>query len=616
MNDYFAKHKFPEEIRNMSADDMELLCFEVRDFLVESVSKTGGHLASNLGSVELTIALLKVFDPPEDKIIWDVGHQSYVYKLLTGRHREFGNLRQLDGMSGFPKTCESPYDVFDTGHASNSISLGQGLAKARDLMGDSYSVVSVIGDGAMSGGMAFEALNNMMNVGAKQIVILNDNGMSISPSNSGLSAYLGRIRGTRKYANLKKNIKKRLRSVPVVGNGVITGIHNTKETIKFAVIDDGMVFEELGMKYLGPVDGHSIEDLTEVLEVAKEASGPVLIHIKTMKGKGYSKAEENPDVFHGIGPFDTVTGKPLASTSDPSYSKVFGSKICAMAEKDERIVAVSAAMIDGTGLAGFAERFPERMFDTGIAEEHAVTFAAGLAKVGLRPFVAIYSTFLQRAYDQIMEDVCLQKLPVVLCIDRAGAVGADGETHQGIFDLSYLTTMPGLTVLAPKDGAELEKMLEYAHGLDAPCAIRYPRGAAPKINDAPLEGLAPEKLAGGTDCVIWAAGSMVETALKAAKLLEERGISCAVYNARCVHPLDEEAIRASAEGRKLLVTLEDNVLSGGFGEKLDAVLLNEYIEIMNLAWPDRFIEHGSVSQLRKRYGLDEGSVAERIAQKF
>ena len=616
MSKYFDNHKFPDEIKIMSSEELELLTFEVRDFLIEKVSKTGGHLASNLGAVELTIALLKVFNPPEDKIIWDVGHQSYVYKLLTGRHRMFDTLRQLDGMSGFPKQCESEYDIFDTGHASNSISVGQGIAKGRDLAGDDYQVVSVIGDGAMTGGMAFEALNNMVSTDSKQIVILNDNGMSIAPNNSGLSAYLGRLRGTRKYANIKKSVKRQLGRVPVIGSGMVSGIHNTKETIKFAVIENGMVFEELGMKYFGPVDGHNIEELTEVLSLAKEAERPVIIHINTKKGRGYSKAEETPDVFHGIGPFDPDTGAVLKKSDSPSYSRVFGLKLTEMAAKDRRITAISAAMVDGTGLGTFAERYPDRTFDVGIAEEHAVDFAAGLARAGMRPFVCIYSTFLQRAYDQIIEDVCLQKLPVVFCIDRAGVVGADGETHQGVFDLSYLSSMPEMTIMAPKDGLELEKMMEEALAMETPCAIRYPRGEAPSMNDEPVEYGRSERLRSGDSCAIWAAGTMVGEALKAAELLSAQGIEAAVYNARYVKPLDEELIKKSAAETGFIVTAEDNVRSGGFGQRVASLLVNEDVKVLSFSWPDAFIEHGTTSQLFERYNLDGTSIAERIAEEF
>ncbi|MDY5606798.1 MAG: 1-deoxy-D-xylulose-5-phosphate synthase, partial [Lentihominibacter sp.] len=432
MNKYIASHVFPDELREMSYDELELLSYELRDFLVDSVSRTGGHLASNLGIVELTIALHRCFNTPEDKIVWDVGHQTYVHKILTGRMEGFENLRQLGGMSGFPKTSESEYDLFDTGHSSTSLSLGLGLAAARDMKGEDYKVVSVIGDGAMTGGIAYEALNNAGNMNTNFIVVLNDNGMSISPNTGGLSRSLGRITSTDKYIHMKTQVKKGFSKVPVIGESMISGIHNAKENIKYAVID-GILFEELGFKYIGPVDGHNIKEMCETLEHAKSIKGPVLIHAVTRKGKGYSKAEENPDVFHGIGAFDVETGKPTSKSKGESYSEVFGRKLTEMAGRDNRIVAVSAAMVSGVGLEGFRSSYPKRIFDVGIAEEHAVTFSAGMAKAGLRPYVAIYSSFLQRAYDQIIEDVCLQNLPITFCIDRAGVVGADGETHHGIF---------------------------------------------------------------------------------------------------------------------------------------------------------------------------------------
>ncbi|MDO4393260.1 MAG: 1-deoxy-D-xylulose-5-phosphate synthase [Bacillota bacterium] len=617
MNNYFEKHKFPEELKTMSMDDLELLTYEIRDFLVEHVSQTGGHLASSLGAVELTIALLKVFDPPEDKIVWDVGHQTYVHKLLTGRAGNFDTLRQLDGMSGFPKQKESEYDLFDTGHSSTSISLGLGLAAARDMQNEDYNVISIIGDGALTGGMAFEALNNMSNVKSRMIIILNDNGMSISMNNGGLSSYLGRMRGTRKYTSIKKNVKKRISSVPKIGSSMVSGIHNTKESIKYAVIDEtGKFFEELGLNYYGPIDGHNIDEICETLEVAKESKGPVLIHLSTKKGKGYTIAEKNPDVFHGIGPFDPKTGKLKNKSSKPSYSAIFGNKLLQMAQNDKRITAVSAAMLEGTGLKKFAEALPERTFDVGIAEAHAVTFAAGMAKAGMKPYVAVYSTFLQRAYDQIMEDVCLQNLPVVLCLDRAGAVGADGETHQGIYDFSYLSSIPNLIIMAPKDGSELEKMMELSLTLDRPCAIRYPRGTAPEINDSDLNGFKAEKLTEGTDCAIWAIGSMVSHAVEAASKLKQSGIEAAVYNARFMRPLDDETIRKCAANCKHIFTIEDNILSGGLGESINTVFVNEDTHVHNLSWPDKFIEHGNTSQLYERYGLDADSIAERIKKEL
>ncbi|MBQ0079593.1 MAG: 1-deoxy-D-xylulose-5-phosphate synthase [Eubacterium sp.] len=617
MNKFLREHNFPEDLKNMTYEDLELLTFEIRDFLVDSVSKTGGHLASNLGAVELTIALLKTFDAPKDKILWDVGHQTYVYKMLTGRMDGFKTLRQLDGMSGFPKVKESDYDVFDTGHSSTSISLGMGIAAARDLQGEDYNVVSVIGDGSMTGGIAFEALNNINNLESKMIIILNDNGMSISPNTGGLSSYLTKMRGTRKYINMKANIKKRMGRVPVIGDGMISGVHNAKESIKSAVIvEEGLFFEELGIKYFGPIDGHNIEELCETLEVAKSFDKPVIIHAMTEKGKGYSKAEANPSVFHGIGPFDPDTGKAIKKSSAPSYSKVFGDKLTAMADNNDKIVAISAAMIDGTGLEGFAKAHPDRMYDVGIAEGHAVAFASGMAKAGIKPYVAVYSTFLQRAYDQLVEDICLQNLPAVFCLDRAGIVGADGETHHGILDLSYLSSMPNMTIMAPKDGPELENMMNISEAMDGPCAIRYPRGSTPVINEEPVVYGKAEYLREGDEVVIWAIGSMVSHALEAADLLQAEGINAAVYNARFLKPIDDEAIRQSAKNAKLIMTIEDNVLSGGLGEAIDSIIINEGVKIVNLSWPDQFIEHGTQAQLYERYGLDSRSIAERIKKEL
>lgn len=600
----------------MDYDELELLTYEIRDFLVEEVSKTGGHLSSNLGIVELTIALHRSFDTPRDKIIWDVGHQTYVHKILTGRMEGFASLRQFGGMSGFPKMCESEFDVFDTGHSSTSISMGLGLAAARDLRGDDYDVVSVIGDGAMTGGLAFEGLNNAGNLDSKMIIVLNDNGMSISANTGGLSQYLGRIRSSRKYISMKEHIKKNVSRVPVIGESMVAGMQHARDSIKYAVID-GALFESLGFRYFGPVDGHDIKALCETFELAKEVKGPVFIHAITQKGKGYSKAEKDPNVFHGIGPFDMETGKVLKKAGAPSYSEVFGRTLASMAEKDDRIVAVSAAMIEGTGLADFSEKFSERTFDTGIAEGHAVTFSAGLARAGMRPFTAIYSTFLQRAYDQIMEDICLQKLPVVLCIDRAGIVGADGETHHGIFDISYLRQMPGLTVMAPKDGQELEAMLRFAGESSGPCAIRYPRGAAGDLGKpSDIEEGKSERLREGKDLDIWAAGAMTEKALKAADILSGKGIDAGVVNMRFIKPFDEEALLDSASSHSLIVTLEDNVISGGAGEEADRILEDTDVKVINIGWPDRFIEHGTCDELYREYGMDPVSIAERIAEGF
>ena len=614
MSKFLTEHKFPDDLKTMDYDQLELLSYELRDFLVESVSKTGGHLASNLGIVELTIALHRCFDTPVDKLIFDVGHQSYVHKILTGRMEGFENLRKHGGLSGFPKACESEYDVFDTGHSSTSISLGLGLAAARDLSGDDYRVVSVIGDGAMTGGLAYEALNNAGSMNTNIIVILNDNGMSISQNIGGLSRSLGRITSTDKYLHMKTRVKKGISKVPVVGESVVSGIHNAKENIKYAVID-GILFEELGFKYIGPVDGHNIRDLCETLERAKSLSGPVLIHAVTQKGKGYSNAERRPNVFHGIGAFDVDTGKPLSQSSERSYSRVFGDKLTEMAENDKRVIGISAAMTDGVGLEGFCKKYPKRFFDVGIAEAHSVTFAAGLAKAGQRPYVAVYSSFLQRAYDQILEDVCLQNLPVTFCIDRAGVVGADGETHHGLFDMIYLRSMPNMTVFAPKDGPELEAMLELSLKTEGPCAIRYPRGKAVDLKMQPAEekGKA-QRLKEGIDTDIWAAGSMVKPALEASALLEKEGIYAGVINIASVTPFDEDMLRASSETVPLIVTIEDGIVTGGVGESIRALTADGITKVINLGWPDKFIEHGSQDELYRKYGLDKESIAEVIRQ--
>jgi len=614
MSNYLSEHNFPEDLRTMDYDQLELLSYELRDFLVESVSKTGGHLASNLGIVELTIALHRCFDTPRDKIIWDVGHQSYVHKILTGRMQDFSSLRKFGGISGFPKTCESEYDVFDTGHSSTSISLGLGLAAARDMKGEDYKVISVIGDGAMTGGLAYEALNNAGSMNTDLIVVLNDNGMSISRNIGGLSGSLGRITSTDKYVHMKTKVKKGLSKVPVVGESVISGLHNVKEDIKYTVID-GILFEELGFKYIGPVDGHDIKELCQTLERAAKLKGPVLIHAVTQKGKGYSKAEKHPNVYHGIGAFDVDSGKPLKQSSNESYSAAFGSKLMKMAKQDDRVIAISAAMTDGVGLEGFCKKYPKRFFDVGIAEGHSVTFAAGLAKAGMRPYVAVYSSFLQRAYDQILEDVCLQNLPVTFCIDRAGVVGADGETHHGLFDLVYLRSMPNMTVLAPKDGPELETMLELSLNTDGPCAIRYPRGTAFDLGMECADSAGKSiRLRDGADADIWAVGSMVKPALEAAELLTADGISAGVVNIASVSPLDEAFLMEAADVFALLVTVEDGVVTGGVGEAVKALTAEKDTKVISLGWPDRFIEHGTQEQLYQKYGLDAGSIADVVRQ--
>lgn len=609
-------YSFPDDLKSMDSERLEELAGEIREFLIDSVSLTGGHLASNLGAVELTIALHKVFDCYKDRIIWDVGHQSYVHKILTGRASEFNTLRQIDGLSGFPKQSESDADVFDTGHASNSISLAAGLAAARDLAGEDYSVISVIGDGALTGGLAFEGLNNLGVMKTKAIVIVNDNGMSISRNTGGIAAHLGNLRMSSRYEHAKDTVRSALNMIPVVGTGIAKGISDIKNSVKYALSSDSAVFESFGFKYIGPIDGHSIDVLVSTLESARQIDGPVLIHAVTTKGKGYSFAEEEPGKFHGIGRFDKHTGK--AVQQEPGYSNAFGRHLTELALKDSRICAVYAAMEEGTGLTLFKETFPERAFDAGIAEEHAVTFAAGLAKGGLRPFVTVYSTFLQRAYDEIIEDVCIQKLPVIFAIDRAGCVGRDGETHHGIFDISYLSHMPGMTVLAPRDFAELYEMMEYALTLDGPAAIRYPRGGQKVLPEEfgvySIKAGRAQKLISGSDVEIWACGNMVYDAFEVFKILDSRGIRAGVVNARFISPVDAVTLEETDGRVKLIVTMEDNILKGGFGSQISA--LAKKTQVLSFGWPDRFIEHGSVDELKRKYGLDSESVAERIIDKL
>ncbi len=607
-------YSFPGDLKQMTADQLRTLSCDIREFLIGSVSKTGGHLASNLGIVELTIGIHKVFDSPGDKIVWDVGHQSYVHKILTGRADKFAGLRQTGGISGFPKRAESPHDIFDTGHGSNSVSLAAGLAAGRDLRGEDYNVIAVIGDGALTGGMAYEGLNNLGFMKSKAIVILNDNGMSISKNTGSISMHLNKLRVSSNYLSAKENVKKALNRVPVVGRGLAQGVSHIKNSLRYAFVDSGAIFEELGFTYIGPIDGNNIEKVIEILEIAKRSPEPVLIHAITQKGRGYRQAEEMPNKFHGIGPFDADTG--ITASGGESFSSVFGKKLVNMALEDERITAVCAAMTEGTGLSIFSETFPERTFDVGIAEEHAVSFAAGLARSGLRPVVAIYSTFLQRAYDQIMMDVALQNLPVIFAIDRSGNVGADGETHHGTFDLSYLSQIPNMTVLAPKDYEELELMLEYAVSLDNPCAIRYPRGRQyefpAEFGAAPVKSAQAQVFLTGCDVELWACGKMTGIAVEVYKILDGRGLSCGIVNARFVKPLDTVTLLESAARAKLIVTLEDNMLAGGFGSQVAAALSGSDTGVYSFGWPDRFIEHGSSERLFEKYGLDAESIAERI----
>ena len=610
MSNHIKDYKLPEDIKSMDDNSLELLSTGIRAFLIDTISKTGGHLASNLGVVEITVGLHKIFDFPKDKLIWDVGHQSYIHKILTGRSDRFSTLRQNDGMSGFPKRSESEYDVYDTGHSSTSISAAMGLAVARDINKSDEEVIAVIGDGAMTGGPSFEALNNLGSLGSKVIIVLNDNGMSISEINGGLSEHLSKLRTSSEYQNTKNNIKKAINKIPDLGKPLSKGIAGLKRAIKYAIFSGGVIFEELGITYLGPFDGNNMSDVLRGLNQAKNAPGPVLVHFITKKGKGYKQAEQNPDKFHGIGAFDKETGATL-SKSQTSYSEIFGKKMFELAEKNDKLVALTAAMCTATGLNQMREKYPKRVFDVGIAEAHACIFAAGLALGGMHPVVAIYSSFLQRAYDEIIEDVCLQKLPVTFAIDRAGIVGADGETHHGIFDLSYLLPLPNMTVLAPCDANQLEEMIEYAVSKDAPVAIRYPRGSADMTKHIVGNGeIKNNIISEGKDVSIIAVGNMLNKAIRAADILKEHGIDAKVCSASVLKPFDDSII--SSED-KLIFTLEDNLIRGGFGEYIAANYTNK---VVNLGWPDKFIEHGDCEYLYKKYELDAESIAERIRREL
>lgn len=610
MSNHIKDYKLPEDIKSMDENSLELLSTGIRAFLIDTISKTGGHLASNLGVVEISVGLHRIFDFPKDKLIWDVGHQSYIHKILTGRADQFSTLRQNDGMSGFPKRSESEYDVYDTGHSSTSISAAMGLAVARDLNKSDEEVIAVIGDGAMTGGPSFEALNNLGSLGSKVIIVLNDNGMSISEINGGLSEHLSKLRTSSEYQNTKNNIKKAINKIPDLGKPLSKGIAGLKRAVKYAIFSGGVIFEELGITYLGPFDGNNMSDVLRGLNQAKNAPGPVLVHFITKKGKGYKQAEQNPDKFHGIGAFDKETGVTL-SKSQTSYSEIFGKKMFELAEKNDKLVALTAAMCTATGLDQMRDKYPKRVFDVGIAEAHACIFAAGLALGGMHPVVAIYSSFLQRAYDEIIEDVCLQKLPVTFAIDRAGIVGADGETHHGIFDLSYLLPLPNMTVLAPCDAHQLEDMLEYAISKDAPFAIRYPRGSADMTSHIECSfELKNNVISEGKDVNIIAVGTMLNKAIKASEILKEQGIDAKVCSASVLKPFDDSIIDSSD---KLIVTLEDNLIRGGFGEYIAANYTNR---VVKLGWPDKFIEHGDCKYLYKKYGLDAESIAERIRQEL
>lgn len=608
--------KGPEDLKKLTSEELSQLAEEIRAFLIEKISHTGGHLASNLGVVELTIALFRTFDLPEDKIIWDVGHQSYTHKILSGRRMEFDELRQYGGLSGFPKRKESPYDSFDTGHSSTSISAGLGIAQGRDILGEDYKVVSVIGDGALTGGMAYEALNNAARMKKNFIIILNDNKMSISENVGGMSRYLGGLRTGAGYNDLKKNVADTLERIPVVGGCMIDKIKRTKNSIKQLFIP-GMLFENMGITYLGPVDGHNIPALCKVLKEAQKLDHAVLVHVLTKKGKGYEPAEKNPAHFHGVSPFDIKTGKPLAEKKYPTYTDVFSKKLCQLGETHPELVAVTAAMPDGTGVAAFGKKFPDRFFDVGIAEAHAVTSAAGMAAAGLRPVVAVYSSFLQRGYDQILHDVCIQNLPVLFAVDRAGLVGSDGETHQGIFDYSYLTSIPNMSVAAPKNLWELRAMLDFAMDYKAPFAIRYPRGTAYRGLKEFMQPIAYGKgeiIYEEENIALLAVGSMVSTGEHVRAKLKEEGVSCTLANARFVKPFDKELVDRLAKNHRLIVTMEENVLQGGFGLPVTAYIHEHYpqVKVMNIALPDAYVEHGNVSVLRKGLGIDSDSIIQRL----
>lgn len=610
----------PNDIKKIPADQLPALAEEIREFIIESLSKTGGHLASNLGVVELTIAMHRVFDLPKDKLIWDVGHQSYTHKILTGRKDGFETLRREGGISGFPKRSESDCDVFDTGHSSTSISAGVGYVRARELKKENYSVVSIIGDGALTGGMAYEALNNAASLKSNFIIVLNDNEMSITENVGGMSSYLSGLRTASAYTDFKMDVTKALNRIPGIGPGMVDAMRKTKSSIKQIIIP-GMLFEDMGLTYLGPVDGHNIPQLIKTFQEAKRFEGPILVHVLTQKGRGYEPAMRHPARFHGAGPFDVKTGLTVGK-SNPTYTDVFSTVMRKMGDRRKDVAAVTAAMMTGVGLKRFSNMFPDRCFDVGIAEEHAVTFAAALSLGGITPVVAIYSSFLQRAYDQIMHDVCMQNLHVVFAIDRAGLVGYDGETHHGIFDLSYLGSMPNMTILAPKNLWELSDMIKFAVDYDGPIAVRYPRGEAYtglKEFRAPICLGKSEVIHEGSRVALLAVGSMVKMAEEVQKQLKERmDMDAALVNARFVKPIDEELLRSFADTYELVVTLEENVKDGGFGERVLAFAEEEDLPfgVEIIALPDRFIPHGSVSYQMKQVGFTPEDICGRIEEYY
>lgn len=608
------------DIKELNIEEMEELAEEVREFLVEKISKTGGHLASNLGVVELTMAMHRVFTLPEDKMIWDVGHQAYTHKILTGRKDGFDALRKYGGMSGFPKRAESDCDAFDTGHSSTSISAGLGYVEARDLLGEDYSVISVIGDGSLTGGMAYEAMNNAAHLKTNFIIVLNDNHMSISENVGGMSKYLAKLRTADAYTGLKRGVTNALHKIPVAGDTIIEQIRKTKSSIKQLVVP-GMFFEDMGITYLGPVRGHDIGMLCRAFQEARKVEGPVLLHVLTQKGKGYAPAEQEPSRFHGTGPFEIATGKSIEQKEKDTYTDVFSKVMCDIGRDSQRVVAITAAMSDGTGLSDFRRRYPRRCFDVGIAEGHGVTFAAGLAAAGLKPVFAVYSSFLQRGYDQMIHDVALQRLPVMFAVDRAGLVGSDGETHQGVFDLSYLCSIPNMTVLSPKNKWEFADMIRYAVEYDGPIALRYPRGTAYdgyKEYRQPVIYGKSEIIYEEQDIAILSVGHMFEEAVRTRAAIKDTGYNCSLVNARFVKPIDEEMVVELAKSHKLLVTVEENVAAGGYGSQIMDCVVRRGLQtdVLILALPDDYIEHGSVNVLRKEVLLDAESMMKRIVTRY
>jgi len=607
----------PADIRGLSPAELEILAEEIRSLMLEVVSKNGGHLAPGLGVVELTLALHSEFNTPQDKLVWDVGHQTYAHKIITGRRDLFPTLRQFRGMSGFPKRSESEYDCFDTGHSSTSISAALGMAKARDLKREKHRVVAIIGDGALTGGLAYEALNQAGDLKTDLIVILNDNEMSIVANVGAMAGYLSRMRTDPRYGRGKEEIEQILKRIPKVGPQVAKTVERVKDSLKYLMVP-GMLFEEMGFTYLGPVDGHNLAAMKHVLQNAKKLKGPVLVHMMTQKGRGYHPAEQNQDLFHGIGPFEIETGETVKKSAPPTYTEVFGETLVKLARSNDKIVAITAAMPMGTGLDKFAAAHPDRFFDVGIAEQHAVTFAAGLAAEGFHPVVAVYSTFLQRAFDQVLHDVAMQKLPVTLAIDRAGLVGEDGETHQGVFDISFLRPIPNLVLMAPKDEGELRQMVAAALNIGGPSAIRYPRGSGSGADLSgevkPLPIGRGEMVRDGSQLCIFAIGTMVATALQAADLLAREGIEAAVVNARFIKPLDQQLLREWADRTGRIVTLEEHVLAGGFGSACLEFLQEACpgTAALSIGLPDSFVEQGKADVLRKHFGLTPLSVAEKV----